>query len=325
MNLFTRKFFSAASAVGVTLLCGTVQAKADYPDAPLTLVVPYAPGGTTDIVARLVAAELGQRIGQAVVVQNKSGAGGVVGTDYVVRQKPDGYTLVTGNIGPMATSPALFPNLPYDPVKDLIPIRNLVGIPNVILVRADSPFKTIEDVLQYKGKDALFYASSGTSTSPHLTGEMFALATGVPLEHVSYQGSAPALVDLIAGNVPLMFDNLPASIAQVQAGAVRALAVTTEERLPLLPDVPTLKESGVQDFVVTGWSGLFVPANTPQPVVDFLYENVEQVMQSDKVKERIAALAAEVPQGNSAEFGQFLQDEITRWSKVIKDANITVN
>ncbi|GAA5233573.1 tripartite tricarboxylate transporter substrate binding protein [Verticiella sediminum] len=296
----------------------------DYPAAPIALVIPYAPGGTTDVVGRIIAVELGKILGQTVVVENRGGAGGVVGTDYVARQKPDGYTLVTGNIGPIATSPFLLDKMPYDPVKDLVPIRNLIGIPNVILVPANSPFQSIEDLLAYQG-EPLFYASPGTSTSPHLTGEMFAISTGIPLTHVSYKGSGPALIDLMGGQMQLMFDNLPASISQVQAGSVRALAVTTENRLPALPDVPTLKEAGLDDFVVTGWSGLFAPANTPQPVVDKLYKAVDQVLHDEAVRQRIISLTAEIPESNPQDFATFIQQEMDRWQTVIKKANIVVN
>lgn len=315
----------AGAGVAVSMMLGSpAMAASDFPTAPISLVIPYAPGGTTDIVGRIVANELSAVLGQTVVVENKSGAGGVVGTDSVARQKPDGYTLVTGNIGPIATSPSLYEKLPYDPVKDLAPIRNLIGIPNVILVPANSPLKTIADLLAYKGSP-LFYASPGSSTSPHLTGEMFAIKSGIPLTHVSYKGSGPALTDLMAGHVPLMFDNLPASIAQVKAGTVRALAVTTENRLPALPDVPTLKESGFDDFVVTGWSGLFAPANTPEPILLKLYEATEQVMQNPSVRERIIGLTAEIPESNPKDFATFIQTEIERWREVIKTANIAAN
>lgn len=327
-------FFSARGAlktfagIGAAALMGAgshaAAATEDYPSAPIAWVVPYAPGGTTDIVGRIVANELSSVLGRTVVVENKSGAGGIVGTDYVARQKPDGYTLVMGNIGPIATSPSLFETMPYDSTRDLTPIRNIIGIPNVILVPANSPFKTIDDLLAHKG-EPLFYASPGSSTSPHLTGEMFAIQTGIPLTHVAYKGSGPALTDLMAGHVPLMFDNLPASIAQVEAGTVRALAVTTENRLPALPDVPTLKESGLDDFVVTGWSGLFAPAGTPEPIVKKIYQAVEQVLQDKSVRERIISLTAEIPESNPQDFAAYIQQEIDRWRDVIKKANITAS
>ena len=326
MKYFFKKLLKVSTiSLASTVFFGSSVATAEnFPSKPLSLVIPYAPGGTTDIVGRIVAAELSKELGQSVVVENRSGAGGVVGTDYVVRQKPDGYTLVTGNIGPIATSPSLMNPMPYDSVKDRAPIRNLIGIPNVILVPANSQFKTIADLLNYKGAP-LFYASPGTSTSPHLTGEMFASKSGVPLTHVSYKGSSPALTDLIAGHVPLMFDNLPASFAQVKAGSVRALAVTTENRLPTLPDVPTLKESGLPDFVVTGWSGLFAPANTPEPVIKKLYEAVERTMQHPSVRERIIATTAEIPESNPPDFAKFVDKEIAMWRDVITKANIKVN
>lgn len=327
MSFSSKCLLKAVAGAGVAAMMGAglPAAAADkYPSAPIVLVVPYAPGGTTDIVGRILAAEMSKVLGQTVVVQNKGGAGGVVGTDYVARQKPDGYTLVTGNIGPIATSPSLLENMPYDPIKDLTAIRNIIGIPNAILVPANSPFKTIKDLLEYKG-NPLFYASPGTSTSPHLTGEMFAIETGVPLSHVPYKGSGPALTDLIAGHVPLMFDNLPASIAQVQAGTIRALAVTTEERLPALPDVPTLKESGVKDFIVTGWSGLFAPAGLPEPIKEKLFKAADKVLTDKAVRERIVALTAEVPESDPKSFEAFIQEETKRWSEVIKKAGIKVN
>lgn len=303
-----------------------VAAQAHYPSSPVTMVVPYAPGGTTDIVFRIVASELGNVLGQPVIVENKSGAGGMVGTDYAARQKADGYTLVTGNIGPISTSPSLYDSLAYDPVNDFTPIRNVIDIPNVILVPNDSPLRTVEDLLAYDGDEPLFYASPGTSTSPHLTAEMFAMQTGIPLEHVSYKGSGPALSDLMAGHVPMMFDNLPASIGHVKSGTVRALAVTTENRLEMLPDVPTLKESGVEDFVVTGWIGMLVPAGTPEPIVTKLYTSLEEVLSNEEVRGRITSLAAEIPADSNPEsFAVFIQEEIDRWREVITTAKISIN
>lgn len=328
--MYSLKKHAAKSIISVGLaMLGCVPlaaANTQYPSSPVTMVVPYAPGGTTDIVFRIVATELGNVLGQPVIVENRSGAGGMVGTDYAARQKPDGYTLVTGNIGPISTSPSLYEKLAYDPVNDFIPIRNVIDIPNVILVPNDSPLKTVEDLLAYNDSEPIFYASPGTSTSPHLTAEMFAMQTGIPLEHVSYKGSGPALTDLMAGHVPLMFDNLPASIGHVKSGSVRALAVTTEKRLELLPDVPTLKESGVEDFVVTGWIGILVPAGTPEPIVTKLYTSLEDVLNNEAIRQRITSLAAEIPTGSDPKsFAVFIQDEINRWREVITTAQITVN
>jgi len=297
-------------------------APSDYPSRPLTLVIPYSPGGSTDIVGRIVAQKLGDVLGQTVVVENRPGAGGTVGTGYAARQPADGYTLVMGNIGPIAVAPTLYPDLPYDPLRDLRTVRNIIGIPNAIIVAANSPLKSIQDLLASKGQDPIPYATPGPTTSPHLTAERFALESGVPLLHVPYKGSGPAIADVLAGHVPLLIDNLPASMSHLQAGSLRALAVTTAQRLAQLPDVPTLQEAGIKDFEVTGWSGMFVPAATPDAIVDKLYRTLEDVMQDPEVRQRIAATAAQMPQGTPAQFRAFVEQELVRWRTVIQNAGI---
>jgi len=318
--LLIRRALCAALVLTAPILA-TAQTS-DYPSRTLTLVIPYPPGGTTDIVGRIVAQKLGDLLGQSVIVENRSGAGGTVGTGYVARQPADGYTLVMGNIGPISVSPTLYPDLAYDPLKDLRAVRNLIGIPNAIIVRADSPLKSIQYLLARKGKEPLAYATPGPTTSPHLTAERFALESGVPLLHVPYKGSGPAIADVLAGHVPLLIDNLPADMPHLQAGTLRALAVTTDQRLPQLPDVPTLQEAGLKDFVVTGWSGLFVPAGTPDAVVDKLYEAVDKVMHDTQVRARIDATSALMPESSPAQFRAFVEDETGRWRTVVQTAGI---
>jgi len=322
-------FSNLRRAVCVGLLCVTplltsvpASAAANYPSRTLTLVIPYPPGGSTDIVGRIVAQKMGELLGQSVVVENRAGAGGTVGTTYAARQPADGYTLVMGNIGPIAVSPSLIAGLAYDPLRDLRPVRNIIGIPNAIIVAASSPLRSIQDLLARKGQDPIAYATPGAATSPHLTAERFALESGVPLLHVPYKGSGPAIADVLAGHVPLLIDNLPASMSHLQAGTLRALAVTTAQRLPQLPDVPTLQEAGLKDFEVTGWSGMFVPAATPEAIVETLYRTLETVLQDADVRQRISATSAQIPQGSPAQFHTFVEAETVRWRDVIQQAGI---
>jgi len=315
-----RRALCTALVLAVPMM--SVAQSSDYPARAITLVIPYSPGGSTDIVGRIVAQKLGDLLGQSVVVENRPGAGGTVGTGYAARQAADGYTWVMGNIGPISVSPTLYPELSYDPLKDLRAVRNIIGIPNAIIVNADSPLKSIQDLLKRKGQEPIAYATPGPATSPHLTAERFALESSVPLLHVPYKGSGPAIADVLAGHVPLLIDNLPASMSHLQAGSLRALAVTTAERLPQLPDVPTLKEAGIKDFVVTGWSGLFVPAATPDAIVDKIYQAMETVMHDPEVRARIEATSALMPESSPAQFRAFVEEEIDRWRTVIQTAGI---
>ncbi|HSF47378.1 MAG TPA: tripartite tricarboxylate transporter substrate binding protein, partial [Burkholderiales bacterium] len=284
--------FAAIATLLAALTLGSGSAFAqspatNYPNKAIRFVVPYTPGGTTDILARIIAAELTKNWGQQVFVDNRPGAGGNIGTGFVAKADPDGYTIVMGAISTHAINPSLYKNIPYDHIKDFAPVTRVGLLPNVLVVNPSLPVKTVKEFIAY-GKanpGKLSYASPGTGTSLHLSGELFKSVTGVDMVHVSYKGSAPALTDLLGGQVLAMFDNLPASLPHIKAGKLRALAVTTAKRAPALPEVPTMVEAGVPDFVVTSWFAVFVPAKTPKEIIAKLNSEMVKVLNSPGVKE----------------------------------------
>ena len=295
-----------------------------WPTKALVWVVPYPAGGSTDILARVVAPRLGERLGQSVVIENRTGAGGVVGTAYGARQPGDGYTLIMGNIGPIAVSPSLYKDLTYDPLKDLRPVRIMMGIPNVMTVHPNAGLDTLEKISKEGQRDPIPYGTPGATTSPHLAGELFALSVGTRLMHVPYKGSAPAITDLIAGHVPMMFDNLPASLPHIKSGKIQALAVTTKDRVPELPDVPTMQELGVKGYEVTGWTGVFVPAATPEDRVQRLYKELDAVMSDPQVQKQIAELGGQNLSGTPEDFKTFVASEQEKWRRVTTEAGIVL-
>jgi len=300
----------------------------DWPTRPLHLIVPYAAGGPVDISARLVAPALQQALGQPVLAENKPGAGGNIGAEFVAKSAPDGYTLVMGAIATHAINPALYPNFPYDPVGDFRHIALLVQVPNVLIVndglRARSVDELIAAAKAQPGK--LDFASGSTGSTGHLAGELFKQLTGTYIVHIPYKGAAPAMQDLIAGRVQLMFDNLASALPQIQAGKVRALAVTTARRSSYLPEVPTLEESGVKPFDLTTWWGLMAPAKTPQPIVDRLAAEAARAMEAPELRERWRAMGSERPAIRTpAQFTAFVERERKLYAELVKRSGATVD
>ncbi|WP_416052469.1 Bug family tripartite tricarboxylate transporter substrate binding protein [Cupriavidus basilensis] len=301
-----------------------VRAADNYPTKPLRLVVPFTPGGTTDILARLMAQKLGEALGQTVVVDNRPGAGGNIGAEAVAKAAPDGYTLLMGTLGTQVTNQFLYARMPYDSAKDFAPVTLIANSPNVLLTNATLPVKSVAELiaLARQRPGSLNYASTSTGGSPHLSGELLDSMAGVKMQHVPYKGAAPAMTDLLAGQVNLMFDNLPSALAQIQAGKVRALAVTSPQRSPILPDVPTVAESGLPGYVVNSWFGLLAPAGTPPALVARLQQTVAKVLATPEVKQRIEQLGA-VPGGDSpAAFAAVIRADTEKWARVIKSAGI---
>src|ERR1700681_275677 len=253
-----------------------------YPTRSIRLVVPFPPAGTTDILAREVAQRLSVSLGQSVIIDNRPGAAGNIGSDLVAKSAPDGYTLLMGTVGTHAINPSLYARMPYDHVKDFVPIVLVAGVPNVLEVTPSLPVNSVADLIKLaKEKPGqLNFASSGSGTSIHLSGELFKTMAGVDMVHVPYKGSAPALIDLMGGQVQLMFDNLPSSLAQIKAGKLRAIAVTSAQRAPALPNVPTIAESGLPGFEASSWFGLLAPAGTPAAVVARINADVNQWLQT---------------------------------------------
>ncbi|HUQ74375.1 MAG TPA: tripartite tricarboxylate transporter substrate binding protein [Burkholderiales bacterium] len=300
----------------------------DWPARPLHLVVPYAPGGPVDLSARLIAPKLQQGLGQSVVVENKPGAGGNIGADFVAKSAPDGYTLVMGAIATHAINPALYPKLPYDPVRDFRHVALLIQVPNVLVVNAELPARSVADLIRLAkaqpGK--LDFASGSTGSTGHLAGELFKQMTGTYMVHIPYKGSAPAVADLLAGRVQLMFDNLASALPHIQAAKVRALAVTTLRRSGFVPDLPTLDESGLKGFDMTTWWGLMAPAKTPQPVVDRLAAEASKALQSPDIVERWRSMGSEVPALRTpAEFTAFVERERKLYAALVKRSGASVD
>jgi tripartite-type tricarboxylate transporter receptor subunit TctC len=302
------------------------QGAASYPTKPIRIVVPFAPGGTTDIVARAVAADMSKAFGQAVAIENRAGAGGNLGSDVVAKSPPDGYTLLVGAVSPQAINVSLYPNMPYDVMRDFEHISLLAAVPNILEVHPSVPVRTVKELIEYArarpGK--LAYASSGSGTSIHLSAELFKTMTGVDMLHIPYKGSAPAVADLVGGQVQLMFDNLPSSIQQVKAGKLRGIAVTTARRSPAMPDLPTIAESGLPGYEASSWFGMHAPAKTSKDIVNKLYQTVSRSLRTPEMIERLTSQGAD-PVGNTPEqFTEFVRDEIVKWAKVVKASGAKV-
>jgi tripartite-type tricarboxylate transporter receptor subunit TctC len=304
---------------------GAVQAQ-EWPSKPLRWIVPQPPAGTADFVARLLGEKLAERLGQRVVIDNKPGAGGNLGTELGAKAAADGYTLVLGTIGPIAVNQSLYQHLPFDAQRDFVPVSLLASYPCVILTNPEFAPRSIGELiaLTKAQPQPLNYASPGVGTSPHLAGELFATASGARLSHVAYKGSAAGLNDAMAGHVPIMVDALqPTSLALVRSGKLRALAVTSEARTPNLPDVPTVAESGLKEFEVTGWMGVLVPAGTPPAVVARLAEEFSAILKLPEIKASLAEKGAlDVPPTGPEFFGRFIRTESEKWRKVVVSANI---
>ncbi|EYS87462.1 LacI family transcriptional regulator [Cupriavidus sp. SK-4] len=322
-----RPIFSAALACAAAIMPGSAAWASDaWPSKPIKWVVPYPPGGSTDMLARIVGQKLGERLGQPVVVENKAGAGGNVGTDYVTKQPADGYTIVMGNIGPIAINPSLYPDLPYKPGKDLAPVTMLMAVPNLLVVNTALPVQSVKDLIQYGKRQAtpLTYATPGAGTSLHLAGELFASTAGVRMTHVPYKGSAPGLNDTVAGHVPVMFDNMPSALQLVKSGKLRALAITGAQRSPLLPDVPTMAEAGLRGYEIAGWFGVLVPAATPKPVIARLDAELEAVLKMPDVRKKIDEMGGVISGAGPEAFGVFIDAETQKWRALVRSAHITV-
>jgi tripartite-type tricarboxylate transporter receptor subunit TctC len=318
----------AAVAVALTFIAaewGPVSAQT-YPTRPVTVIVAQPPGGGTDIIARIIAQQLSVQLGQPFVVENRPGAGTVVGTAAAAHSAPDGYTLLTGLTANMAVNPSLFAKLSYDPIRDFTPVSMLAEFPFVVVVNNKFPAHSIKELIALaKAKPgAINFASAGNGTGQHLSAVLFELDAGIQMTHVPYRGAAPAYTGVIAGQTPVFFDNLASALGQIKGGSVRALAVTGTERSPLLPNVPTVAESGVPSYSYVVWFGLWAPKNTPQPIVKKLYAEVQKALASPAVKDRITADAGAPMHMPLGDIEPFVKSEIAKWADVVKRSGVTV-
>ena len=296
-----------------------------YPNKPIKLIVPFAPGGFTDVVARILGQKLSVSLGQPFVIENKAGAGSTIGTDFVAKAAPDGYTLVMVSTTHVI-SPSIYPKLPYDPIKSFTPVGKLVDSAYVLLVNPKVPANNVAEfiALAKASPDKIHYASSGNGSAQHLMGGMFAAMTGVKMKHVPYKGSGGAANDLVAGVVESSFAGVPNAMAQVPAGRLKALAVTTSKRIPQLPDVPTMQEAGVPGYNASIWLGLLAPAGTPRDVVMKLNAEIAKVLSAADTKKELYAAGVEADISSPEALNTLMVQELDRWGKVIKDAGITM-
>lgn len=316
----------AATAAALTFSAMAPQAAAAYPDKPIRLIIPFAPGGSTDILGRLLAEALHPILGQPVIVENKPGAGGNIGGDFVARAAPDGYTLLLAAAGPTVINPSLYASMPFNPAKDLVAITCIEKEHNLMVVTKSLPATTLQEFLQYArahpGK--LSFGSPGNGSPAQLAGELLKQKAGLQATHVPYKGTGPALTDLVAGHIDFMIDNMPALLPQVKAGTIRALAVPSDQRASAAPDIPTFAQAGQPGFVVMAWKGLMAPAGTPPAVVDRLHSAVVKALQDPQLRTRFQELGAE-PLGNSpAEFAKQIADETRWWGDLVRSTGTRI-
>src|SRR4051812_2758714 len=298
----------------------------DYPSKPVRFVVPYVAGGNADLWARTLAQKLGESLKQPFVVENKPGANGGIGADYVAKSAPDGYTLLATASGPITVNPVLYAKVPYDPVRDFAPVAQCVVYQYVLVTLASSPYKNVDDLVKAARANpgALAYGSTGIGGGNHLAGELFALATGTRFNHIPYKGSAPALADLLGGQLAFMFDTVITSVPQIQSGKLRAFAVSSAKRASSLAEVPTMQEAGFAGFDMSQWQGVLAPAGTPRAVVQRLNSEIVKAMHAPDVHERIAAQGGnEIVTGTPEDFAALIRVELERYAKLVRDAKIT--
>ncbi len=306
-------------------MCAAPAGAQQWPSKAVRLVVPFPPGGSTDVLGRLLAARLADALGQQVIVDNRGGAGGVIGTDLVVKSPPDGYTLLFSASAPIAINVTLMKSVPYDPRKDLAPVSRVGTVPLVLVVHPSVPVRSVKELialLRARPKD-FTYASAGTGTPQHLSGELFKTIAKVSMTHVPYKGSGPAMTDVIAGQVPITFEVFITALNYVKAGRLRALAQTGGNRSPYLPDVPTIAETGVPAYDSSGWYGLLAPAGAPPPVVTRLHTEVTRIMATADMKQRMAELGADPVSETPDQFASFIRSDIVKWAKVIAASGAT--
>ena len=323
MSQNLRRIFGLFSALSAVISLNL--AAQNYPNKPIRMVVPFTPGGTTDILARAIGAKLTEHLGQSVVVENVAGAGGSIGAERVAKAAPDGYTLLMGHIGTLAVNPALYPNLPYDPVKSFAPVAWVANVPNVLVVHPSVQSRNLKEWIAKSRTMPMNYGSGGNGSAAHLAMEYLKLQTNAEATHVPYKGTAPAVIDLLGGQTQAMFTGAPALVQHLRAGKLVALAVSSSARLSTLPDVPTVAEQGFAGFEADQWYGVVAPAGTSREIIATLNAAINQALASPALKEKLIAEGAEAAANTPQAFANHIQREITRWKPVIAAGKITAN
>lgn len=320
------RLYLSAAALALAALFSPVLAQ-NYPTKPIRMIVPFPPGGTTDILARVAGQKITEAFGQQVIVDNRPGAGGNIGTELVAKSAPDGYTLLTDPGSTLTINPSLYAKLPYDVLKDFAPVTIIAAVPNLLVVHPSLPVKSVRDliILAKARPGQLNYASTGAGQSTHLSMELFKTMAGINVVHIPYKGSSPALADLLGGQVSLMFDNMPSSLPHVKAGKLRALAVSTLKRSPAMPQLPTVAESGLPGFEVSVWFGVLAPAGTSRDIVSKLNSAIVKSLQSPDVRERLAGQGAEAIGNTPEQFTAQMQRDLVKWAKVVKDSGVKLD
>ncbi len=317
-----RRLYAVLQAAGLVLALSTAAAAQDYPTKPLRLIIPFPPGGSNDVVGRMIATHLGERLGKQVVVDNRSGAGGVIGTEIAANSPPDGYTLLVISIA-HSVNPWLY-RLNYDPLKSFTPVGILASGPNVLAVNPALPVNSVKELvaLAKQKPGDIQYASAGVGSFQHLGGELFKLEAGVDMLHVPFKGGGPAMIDVIGGHTKLLFSSLVQTTPHIKSGKLKALATGGAKRSPVLPDVPTVKEAGVPTYEAVNWWGIVAPAGTPQPIIEKVHKELTAVQASPEVQKQFSSEGAEIVQMSPAEFGAFMEKEMKKWERVVKEGNI---
>ena len=321
------KHAALSAVLGFGLVAGSVvHAESKWPEQQVRILVGFSPGGTTDVLARIVAKELSDSLGQTVMVENKPGAGSNIATEQTARAKADGYTLMMMAIT-TTINQTLYKNVRFDVEKDFVPVALVAKVPNILVANKDMPYNSVKELVDYAkaNPEAVVYSSSGSGTSMHLSGELFKQQADVQMLHIPYKGSSPAMTGLLGGEVHVMFDNMPSSAPHIKAGSLKPLAVTTAERSPTFPDVPTLKESGYPDYLVTSWFGIVAPAGTPAEVVTKLNTEIEKILEKPSVVEQLDGLGAMTEKMSPEQFGDFIKAETASWGAVINKGGISVD
>ena len=325
MTLRLRYAVLLGSLVALALPAAQAQAQKDYPEKPIRMIVPFAPGGSNDIMGRLVAAKFTENMGQQVVVDNRPGASGIIGTDLAAKAAPDGYTVLVMSLT-FTVNPSIRSKLPYDTDKDLVPVTVIASAPLILVVHPSLPVKSVREFIAYAKANPgkLNFGSGGPGSTPHLAGEMLKTMAGLQMTHIPYKGGGPALADLVGGQIQLMLENIPSTLPFVKSEKLRVLAVTSKRRSPTVLDVPTLDEAGLKGYELTGWNGLFVPRGTPRAIVNRLHAETVKALAAPDVRQRLAAMSAE-PGGEPPEtFAAFVKAEIRKWAKIVKEAGLKV-